>query len=211
MLFCHLDQDASPWASCGSSTMADILMPTSQARLCVLSSTAWYFHKSQLTFPTCFSPSCTQLFSRIYADCCYSMSQMAISCFSTYGTTFWQPTSQWAIIEVSQIMEIMKLSAIFYHLNKNTITAWSEVEDSLLCLIKVLLKYQFPFYEENQHFPTSINLNFGTKPTQRHSRLPSSLILLFTYSWVMPASAWWLETTHIVLLTQKETILNGGN
>ena len=41
-----------------------------------------------------------------------------------------------------------------YCLNENAITVWSEVEDWLLYLIKVLLKYQFPFYDkENPTFP----------------------------------------------------------
>ena len=62
----------------------------------------------------------------------------------------------------------------------------------------------------DQLFPTSMGINFGTKTVQKHSRLLSSLTSLFVYSWVTSASAWWPKTIHIVLLIQKETIIDGG-
>ena len=43
----------------------------------------------------------------------------------------------------------MKQSAISYRLNENTISAWSEVEDQLLYLIKVLSKYRVRFCDED--------------------------------------------------------------
>ena len=47
-------------------------------------------------------------------------------------------------------LEIVKWSTISYCCNDNAITAWSEVEDQLFYLIKVLLKYKFPFYDEEK-------------------------------------------------------------
>ena len=53
-----------------------------------------------------------------------------------------------------RLLEIMKRSTISYRLNENTVSAWSEVEDRLLYLIKVLLKYRVHFHrEEGPTFP----------------------------------------------------------
>ena len=45
-------------------------------------------------------------------------------------------------------LKIMKRSAISYRLNENTISTWSEVEDRLLYLIKVLSKYRVRFCDD---------------------------------------------------------------
>ena len=47
-----------------------------------------------------------------------------------------------------KLLEIVKQSTISYHLNKNMISAWSEVENQLLYLIKILLKYRICFCNE---------------------------------------------------------------
>ena len=53
-----------------------------------------------------------------------------------------------------KLLEIVKRSAISYHLNENMVSAWSEVEDRLLYLIKVLSKYRVRFHrEEGPTFP----------------------------------------------------------
>ena len=88
-LTCHLAPYASPSTgeSCRSSAMANAFMTMYSGRLCVLTPTAWCFQKSQFAFPTSFPPSCTQLFFRIYADCCSSISQITISYCCTYSIT----------------------------------------------------------------------------------------------------------------------------
>ena len=53
-----------------------------------------------------------------------------------------------------KLLEIVKRSAISYRLNENMVSAWSEVKDQLLYLIKVLLKYRVHFHgEEGPTFP----------------------------------------------------------
>ena len=63
-------------------------------------------------------------------------------------------------------LEIVKRSAISYRLNENTISAWSEVEDRLLYLIKVLSKYRVRFCdEESPTFP----YKYGYKKWHKNS------------------------------------------
>ena len=63
-------------------------------------------------------------------------------------------------------LEIVKRSAISYRLNENTISAWSEVEEWLLYLIKVLSKYRVRFCdEESPTFP----YKYGYKKWHKNS------------------------------------------
>ena len=63
-------------------------------------------------------------------------------------------------------LEIVKRSAISYCLNENTISTWSEVEERLLYLIKVLLKYRVRFCdEESPTFP----YKYGYKKWHKNS------------------------------------------